>query len=324
MADSLNLNLPTGLVAEMISGGPVAGGNTCHDNDVVLLQPTVSKKKNKRRIRNNKKETVICFANNMQRNIPEGVYLAESETDSELYDDYFENNIEDDFDYSNWKKGCSFHRSVSKNTKPKIRPHKRVKAVDDNRTKTKTENITENATAQKYNIQKRLNKMKIERIGMDNYFKRLETALKESVKSAKKSHPNYRLRREITNTIDHPNALKYELKHTNTSKDDNQTKKLADLQHREIGPEDYELLLLLDESIAPKTVSTSFLTSLRVVVVEEANLLGELCAICIEAYQQSDKAKQLPCKHYFHNSCIDNWLSNASLNCPLDGISVEN
>lgn len=308
----------------MISDGRVAAEETPLD---VLLQPTAkSKKKNRKRVRNNNKGTVICYANNLQGIVSEGVCLAvqdETETDAELYDGFEDDNTaDDDFCYSNWKKGCHFCRSVSKNTKPKVKPHKRVKTVDSNRTTVKSANIKENTTAQKNNIQKRLDKMNLQRTGLDTYFKRLETALKESVKSAKKGPTGRGANR--ANAIDHPNALKYELKHNNASKDNNnQTNRIADLQHREIGPEDYELLLLLDASIAPKTVSTSFLTSLRVVIVEEANLLGELCAICIEPYRESDKAKQLPCQHYFHENCIDNWLSNASLNCPLDGVSVE-
>ncbi len=320
MAVSINPNL-LGLVEEMMSESPVAGGTSHHGNDV-LLQPTAGKKKSRRRVRNNKKGTVICYANNLQGIVSEGVYLTvqdETETD-ELYD-CFEYDLDDDSCYSSRKKGHCFCRSVSKNTKPKIKPHKRVKAVDTNRVARKTGNNKENATAQKYNIQKRLDKMNIQRTGLDTYYKRLETALKASVKSTKKGHHTRKSGNRDKN-IDHPNALKYELKlkHNNASKE---TNRIVDLQHRELGPEDYELLLLLDKNIAPKTVSTSFLTSLQVVIVGDANLLGELCAICMDAYQEYDKAKQLPCKHYFHESCIDNWLSNASPNCPLDGVSVE-
>jgi len=42
----------------------------------------------------------------------------------------------------------------------------------------------------------------------------------------------------------------------------------------------------------------------------------EICSICMEAYKKGDKLKQLPCKHEFHDSCIDRWL-NLKNACPL-------
>ena len=292
----------------------------------VLLEPSVHSKSNRKNRNCDKtnKRIIVCYANNLQGEISEGVHLANgSEEEMDELNDYFENDSEDDFYYSNWKKGCHFCRSVASNTKPKIKPHKRVKVADKNRTARRTLNVKENMHNQKDNIQKRLDKMNIKRIGLDIYYKRydpVETAIKVSLKTANKKMTKSR---QANNEVDHPNALKYELKHDDATKGGNQMNKIADLQHRDINPEDYELLLMLDDSIAPKTVSTNFLTALRVVIVDEANLLGELCAICMDAYQTSDKAKQLPCNHFFHQNCIDNWLSNASPNCPLDGVPVE-
>ncbi|KNC80499.1 hypothetical protein SARC_07141 [Sphaeroforma arctica JP610] len=40
------------------------------------------------------------------------------------------------------------------------------------------------------------------------------------------------------------------------------------------------------------------------------------CAICLEPYQKNDVIQYLPCFHYFHADCIDNWFSK-SLTCPL-------
>lgn len=40
------------------------------------------------------------------------------------------------------------------------------------------------------------------------------------------------------------------------------------------------------------------------------------CAICIEQYGLNDCIRELPCKHSFHQSCVDPWLI-AKLTCPM-------
>ena len=299
----------------------------------VLLEP-VAKQKSNRRNRKcgkvNTKKTLICYGNNLQGEASKGVYL---QTDDERDEDTMELDIvytddkllEDDLCYSNWKKGCQFCRSVSKRAKPKIKRHRRVKVVDKKKSSKTAQNISENSDAQKANAQEKLDNLKIKRFGYEIYGRRCnpEPETVSKTHSRRKSHKRSYTRREPQNLVDHPNALKHELKHDNAAKGANHMNQIADIQHRDITPEDYELLLMLDDSVAPKTVSTDFLTSLPLVSVEEANLLEELCAICMEAYQTSEKAKQLPCNHLFHVNCIDNWLSNASPNCPLDGVSVQ-
>ncbi len=97
---------------------------------------------------------------------------------------------------------------------------------------------------------------------------------------------------------------------------------LINLQNRDLTPEDYELLLQLDERVAPKTVTTDILASFKTEQVGEEHTC-ETCAICMEQYQLLQTRKFLPCGHVFHDTCIDSWLGNSSLNCPLDGLSVE-
>ena len=43
----------------------------------------------------------------------------------------------------------------------------------------------------------------------------------------------------------------------------------------------------------------------------------ELCAICVEDFTDGDGLRVLPCEHYFHRQCIDEWLINHSAVCPL-------
>ena len=40
------------------------------------------------------------------------------------------------------------------------------------------------------------------------------------------------------------------------------------------------------------------------------------CAVCLEALQADDVARDLPCHHTFHRKCIDTWLSS-NHTCPV-------
>jgi hypothetical protein len=41
------------------------------------------------------------------------------------------------------------------------------------------------------------------------------------------------------------------------------------------------------------------------------------CAICQEDYSEEDDVRVLLCRHYFHKSCIDRWLSEENVRCPV-------
>ncbi|OWF44537.1 uncharacterized protein LOC110458251 [Mizuhopecten yessoensis] len=97
---------------------------------------------------------------------------------------------------------------------------------------------------------------------------------------------------------------------------------LITLQQRDITPEDYETLLQLDESVAPKTLEQNVLESFRTDTVNES-CVNDTCAICMEQYTLGQPRKFLPCNHVFHTNCIDMWLNNSSLNCPIDNLPVD-
>ncbi len=44
---------------------------------------------------------------------------------------------------------------------------------------------------------------------------------------------------------------------------------------------------------------------------------GEVCSICQESYEPTSIVKLLPCNHYFHKDCIEQWLSNYHHKCPI-------
>lgn len=48
----------------------------------------------------------------------------------------------------------------------------------------------------------------------------------------------------------------------------------------------------------------------------------EECCICMEEYVEGDRIRFLPCMHYYHRKCIDEWLVR-SFTCPTCSQSVE-
>ncbi|KJE89298.1 hypothetical protein CAOG_00798 [Capsaspora owczarzaki ATCC 30864] len=96
---------------------------------------------------------------------------------------------------------------------------------------------------------------------------------------------------------------------------------LIQLQHRDITPEDYDALLTLDASVARPTVSRSTINSFPTRVLEH-DILEVVCTVCLMPFDAQQTVRTLSCGHEFHRDCIDNWLSQSSLNCPVDNLPV--
>jgi hypothetical protein len=121
----------------------------------------------------------------------------------------------------------------------------------------------------------------------------------------------------VDNSLSHSNAIEF---------DANYLEFLIQLQHRDITPEDYEYLTRLDEQIKKKTLDDAILDRLRTVKIDETSVstsADECCGICLDGYQCGQFVKYLPCGHRFHTECIDNWLRNSSVNCPLDNLPID-
>jgi len=41
------------------------------------------------------------------------------------------------------------------------------------------------------------------------------------------------------------------------------------------------------------------------------------CSICIDEYKDDDDIIVLPCKHYFHKNCVQEWLKEYNYKCPI-------
>ena len=131
--------------------------------------------------------------------------------------------------------------------------------------------------------------------------------------------------------------------HSDNGKQKSTAALLRELQFREVTPEDYDLLLQLDESVAKKCLTQADLDALPEVTLEallrvkihdssgsEGIVQGsddgeeesKLCLVCHEDLFQLDAAaeccrvKVLPCGHRFHYDCLSAWLLKTSTQCP--------
>mmetsp|Transcript_13157 Transcript_13157/g.18835 ORF Transcript_13157/g.18835 Transcript_13157/m.18835 type:complete len:113 (+) Transcript_13157:694-1032(+) len=96
----------------------------------------------------------------------------------------------------------------------------------------------------------------------------------------------------------------------------------------EITPEDYDLLLLLDNTNVKKTMDSDEISAFSIINLgsaRETNVLEsqayELgsCDICMETFSGLDdetELRRLPCKHLFCKECVDFWLKNNCRKCP--------
>ncbi|CAF3439417.1 unnamed protein product, partial [Rotaria sp. Silwood2] len=96
---------------------------------------------------------------------------------------------------------------------------------------------------------------------------------------------------------------------------------LLDMQNRDLSPNDYEMLLRLDERVKRKTVDTHILDKFPTLNVNEIHL-NDQCTICMETYNLGQKIKSLPCSHIFHIHCIETYLKEFSVQCPLDNLPL--
>lgn len=96
---------------------------------------------------------------------------------------------------------------------------------------------------------------------------------------------------------------------------------ITELQSRELTPEDYELLLILDASLPKKTLSKSLIDTFKTITLTSDS--DDVCCVCMCSYAAGEVLKELPCGHRFHSGCIETWLSTASTNCPVDGLSLK-
>lgn len=118
---------------------------------------------------------------------------------------------------------------------------------------------------------------------------------------------------------------------------------LLSMQHRDITPEDYDVLKGLDESLQKKTMTQeeidarlpSFAVADSADDADAPTPSGsdggapapaaalQQCTICLERFEPGQRARRLPCAHVFHAECVDRWLTGSSCVCPGCGKGVK-
>ncbi|KAI3959783.1 hypothetical protein MKW98_029820 [Papaver atlanticum] len=85
----------------------------------------------------------------------------------------------------------------------------------------------------------------------------------------------------------------------------------------------YEGLMELEESIgiverglSKETISSHLKTRVRTTSVELAEEETEICTICQDVYDNTDKIGTLDCQHEYHENCITQWLVQMNV-CPV-------
>jgi hypothetical protein len=67
------------------------------------------------------------------------------------------------------------------------------------------------------------------------------------------------------------------------------------------------------------TLSEEEFNNLENVVLDKTNIdrFNDKCNICLDEFVLEQNVILLNCKHFFHNECIKNWLTNQSTKCPI-------
>lgn len=96
-------------------------------------------------------------------------------------------------------------------------------------------------------------------------------------------------------------------------------RELRELEHRDIEPEDYDLLSRLHARAARRTL-TQEEVDLRLPAFELTEAMPERCLVCMVEMEAGERVRRLPCsgKHTYHDECIASWLTQSSTCCPAD------
>jgi len=97
---------------------------------------------------------------------------------------------------------------------------------------------------------------------------------------------------------------------------------IEDLMTRDITPEDYDLLLCLDEGLnKARTLSSSSAAALP--RPSTSMWVNEDCRICLCPMEMGEDVRILPaCHHVYHALCAARWLATGKASCPICGADV--
>ena len=56
---------------------------------------------------------------------------------------------------------------------------------------------------------------------------------------------------------------------------------------------------------------------------KDSNDCDVKCLVCQFQYEANESLRMLPCKHTFHEKCIEQWLLEYGRNCPVDNLPID-
>jgi len=93
------------------------------------------------------------------------------------------------------------------------------------------------------------------------------------------------------------------------------------MMNRDFNENDYEMLLRLDEAVQKKGATKEKIETLPTHIISQKTE-DTTCCICLSDMEEGCEVRKLPCMHYFHKECIDQWLK-MSKTCPIDKKSID-
>jgi len=97
---------------------------------------------------------------------------------------------------------------------------------------------------------------------------------------------------------------------------------IQNLQNRELREEDYNTLLLLDQKAIQGSIPLHVINSFPTKKIKYIDKDKYNCVICNATVQVNEIIRKLPCKHNFHQNCIDKWLLHTRSTCPVCGLAA--
>ncbi|CAF1571097.1 unnamed protein product [Adineta ricciae] len=88
----------------------------------------------------------------------------------------------------------------------------------------------------------------------------------------------------------------------------------------DFGPEDYERLLRLDETVHKKKLTKEQINSIPIESFHRTSNTNtdeeNKCGVCLDLFETNQALRRFPCRHVYHKECADRWLQENNV-CPI-------
>ena len=82
----------------------------------------------------------------------------------------------------------------------------------------------------------------------------------------------------------------------------------------EVDLENFDQEIIIEKSKPKKKIKK--LNIYHLISLEDKDIIEDIeCPICLDEFKKGDKCYLLPCNHYFHQECLEDWFSKDKI-CP--------